>query len=175
MEAFRKIINEENVIKDDIYNSLRNSIKCIICLEIIIEPMTCMSCHHAFCNSCIHKWLKENDKCPIRCQNTKYQKSSEISELLSKIKFVCPKCNKIIMYDNMMKHYLSKCELGNDDLERSLTETKFTKIDDKASLSEEPETKLTSKKIYFLIFNYFFYIVITLGFSGVGKTSLIEK
>lgn len=145
MESFRKYINEASVIKDDIYNSLGNSIICIICLDIIIEPMMCMSCHHSFCNSCIHKWLKINNKCPNRCNNSKYQKSTETSDLLSQLKFNCKKCKKIIMYDEMMKHYLNKCEIGKKNIERPLTETNFTRIDDIDSLLEEPETKLTSK------------------------------
>ena len=148
MESIRNYINEKNVLKDDIYKSIENSITCMICLDIIIEPMICMSCHHSFCNNCINKWLKIDHKCPNRCKILNYQNDLELNKLLSKLKFGCEKCKKVINYDEMMKHFLSKCQLGNNKIEGSITETSFQKIDN-SSLSREPETKLTSKIIIF--------------------------
>ena len=147
MESIRNYINEKNVIKDDIYKSIENSITCMICLDIIIEPMICMSCHHSFCNNCIRKWLQMDNKCPNRCKILNYQNDLEINKLLSKLKFGCEKCKKVISYDEMMKHFLSKCQLGNNKIEGSINETSFQKLDD-TSLSGEQETKLTSKIIF---------------------------
>ena len=156
MELLRKYICEKNVIKDALYESVENSISCLICLDIIIEPIECMSCHHSFCNSCIHKWLSNKKICPNRCRNTNFQNSSEINKLLSKIKFNCKKCKNVIFYDEMIKHYLSKCKLGNNIINNTLTQTNFKMIDDDVPLKGEPETKLTSKIIY----NYFIFLFI---------------
>ena len=156
MELLRKYICEKNVIKDALYESVENSITCLICLDIIIDPIVCMSCHHSFCNSCIHKWLSNKKICPNRCGNTKYQNNLEIKKLLSKIKFSCKKCKNAIFYDEMIKHCLSKCKLGNNKVNKTLNQTNFKKIDEDDTLKREPETKLTSKIIFFLLLFYLY-------------------
>ena len=109
MENIREFINEENVIKDEIYKAFENSVICQICSDIFIEPTMCMECQNVYCKECIDNWSKRNNKCPNRCQNTHYQKSLAIIELLSKIKFICKKCDGIINYDDMKKHRLINC------------------------------------------------------------------
>ncbi len=100
----REYINEENVIKDEIYNNFESSLTCSICTEIIIEPTMCMNCQNVYCKKCIDDWSKKSAKCPNRCQNTSYNKSVSISEMLSKLKFICKKCDNILNYDDMKKH-----------------------------------------------------------------------
>ena len=152
MELIRKYINEETVIKNEVYNNIENSIICIICLDIIIDPMICNNCQTVYCKNCIEKWSKIDKRCPKRCINPIYQKCLKIQKLLSKLTFNCEKCRNIINYDEIEKHYISKCQLGNENIEKSLIEFKIlddTDIDEIA----EPNMKLTSKIIFFnLIF-----------------------
>ena len=150
MESIRKYINEKNIIKDEIYNSIKNSITCIICFDIIYEPMMCMKCQGVYCKDCINKWSKEDKKCPNRCINPNYKNSIQISQLLTKIKFECEKCHSEIYYNEMEKHYFSKCKLGKStdiNIEKTLSFKNFRKLDDTDddNIFKEPEMKLTSK------------------------------
>lgn len=161
MEDLQDYINEENLIKDQIYQDLESSITCIICLNIIIEPMICMNCQNIYCKKCIQNWSKINNKCPNRCENSNYQKCIETSKLLSKLNFNCKHCNSIINYDEMEKHYLSKCELGNklileDIREDHLVKRKnvFQRITDS---SKETDMFITSKLFFLLIYLFFSY------------------
>ena len=110
MANIRDYINEENVIKDEIFKAFENSVTCSICSDIFIEPTMCMGCQNVFCKKCIENWSKKSDKCPNRCNNTSYHKSLAIIELLSKLKFICKKCDGLINYDDMNKHRLLNCK-----------------------------------------------------------------
>lgn len=162
MESMHDYINENNIVKDEIYKNFESSLICIICLDIIIEPIMCIKCQHVYCKQCIKKWSKINSKCPNRCENPEYQICLDISQLLSKLNFNCKKCKNIINYDEMEKHFLTKCLLGkiknnSDNYEKALNERNysFQKLDyyDK---TKESTMELTSKLIYFFIIILFF-------------------
>ena len=181
METLKDYLNEDNVVKDELYKTFESSITCIICLDIIIEPTMCMKCQNVYCKECIKNWSKIDGKCPNRCENSNYQKCKSINELLSKINFNCKNCKNIINYNEVEKHCISKCQLGkninnSENIEKPLTKRnyKFQKLETKEISSKESEMNITSKlkKIFIIIY---IYIVITLGLSGVGKTSLINK
>jgi hypothetical protein len=114
MENIRDYINEINVIKDEIYQSLENSVTCSICTDIIIEPFMCMNCQNVYCQKCINDWSKKSHTCPNRCQNTNFLKSNEKAQLLSKLKFICKKCDSVLNYDDMKKHNLMNCQNKKD-------------------------------------------------------------
>lgn len=115
MEKMRNYINCENVIKDEIYQTLENSVNCPICTDIIIEPTMCMSCQNVYCQACINDWLQKSKTCPNRCKNTNFNKSLSISELLSKLKFICSKCDEVINYNDMTKHSLLDCKREKEE------------------------------------------------------------
>ena len=109
MKNIRDYINEENVIKDEIYKIFENSLTCSICSDIFINPMMCMNCQNVYCKACIDDWKKKSIKCPNRCENPNYNKSISTSEMLSKLKFICNKCDNVINYDDMKNHSLTDC------------------------------------------------------------------
>ena len=153
-EEIQDYINENCVIKNEIYSSLESSIFCIICLDIIIEPVMCVNCKNVYCKHCIDEWSKKNIKCPNRCENPNYQKSVALYKLLSQLSFNCKYCKKIISYNEMEKHRLSKCHLGKDvnkDNNNLENHYFFKKLDDREIL-KEPEMELKSKNIYLYIF-----------------------
>ena len=120
MSNLREYINESTVIKDEIYKQFESSICCVICQDIMIEPMMCMNCQAQYCKSCQENWSKKSKSCTNRCINTKYEKSILAQGLLSKLQFICKKCEKVIDYEDMKEHILSKCE--NDFQLKVLTE-----------------------------------------------------
>ena len=98
-----KLINEETVVKSEIYLAFKEEVSCPICSKIIINPVMCMNCQNVYCKKCIDEWSKKDNKCPNRCENPNYKKSIEKSNTLSKLKFKCEKCGEEILYDNILK------------------------------------------------------------------------
>ena len=52
----------------------------------------CMNCQAQYCKSCQENWSKKSKSCTNRCTNTKYEKSILAQGLLSKLQFICKKC-----------------------------------------------------------------------------------
>ena len=132
-----KYINDDLVIKDAIYNALKDLVKCPICLKIFINPFMCMKCQNVYCKNCIDKWEKQDNKCPNRCQNPNYMKSLEKNCILSKLKFKCENCEDEIEFDNVEKHHNS-CKIKN--------KKKIKKIDKKDVNPEDIKSHIKSKQ-----------------------------
>ena len=110
MAQIRDYINDETVIKDEIYKQFELSIACCICNEILIEPMMFMNCQVLCCKKCEEKWSQKKNTCPQNCPNAQYIESSNSQKLLSKLKFVCKNCEEVFNYDEMQKHSTTNCE-----------------------------------------------------------------
>ena len=110
MEFLRDYVNEGNLIKDEIYKAFKTSIICSICKDLILEPSMCINCQLVCCRKCFDDWSSMHSKCPNRCKNPIYKKSLAITELLSKLKFRCYKCDNVIKYDEMKRHCLLSCK-----------------------------------------------------------------
>ena len=101
-------INNNTIVKDELYNAFKESISCPLCLNILINPVMCMKCQNVFCKKCINIWSKNNDKCPNKCIEPNYQRCLGKNDILSKLKFKCEECQNIIKYDEA-KNHLSSC------------------------------------------------------------------
>ena len=141
-----KYINDDLVIKNEMYNAFKDSIKCPICLKILINPMMCMNCQNVYCKNCIEKWKEKNNECPLGCQNPNYQKSLEKNNILSKLKFKCVNCEGEIEYNNVEKHPES-CK-GKKTIKK-IPKEEVQKLNAKKDIEY-----ITSKKN---IFNLFYY------------------
>ena len=95
-----KIFSESNIVNKEYYEGIKSMINCLICLNIIENPVQCTKCQHYFCSGCINS---VNKKCPLRCENNEYIKSMPCLNLLSNLKFKC-KCDEIVTYDQREKH-----------------------------------------------------------------------
>jgi hypothetical protein len=151
MEEVHDYINENNLIKDEAYKRLGCSIKCPICIDIIIEPMQCEKCNNLFCKKCLESWSRVDKRCPNRCKIPNYKNSPEKEELFSQLKFKCKKCQKVIKYSEMKRHYYLKCGTEKNniklyDLERTRPVNGiFEKIDDKEDMLIKPNFFFKSK------------------------------
>ena len=56
---------EVPVQNDEIPNIPKEAIQCIICMEALDERALALPCAHTFHDSCIEKWLKKKNECPI--------------------------------------------------------------------------------------------------------------
>ena len=59
----KEATKEEKILASQIINS------CNICLRKIMNPSKSNNCLHIFCESCIKKWKKVSNCCPI-CRTT---------------------------------------------------------------------------------------------------------
>ena len=98
-----KFFSEKNIVNNEYYEGIKSLVNCLICLGIVENPVQCTKCQHYFCSECI----KENKKCPMRCEGNQFIKSITGSNLLSNLKFKCS-CEEIVPYDEREKH-LDKC------------------------------------------------------------------
>jgi hypothetical protein len=55
-------LNEEKDKKNSYFHYNEN---CCICLESPNEHKVITPCNHMFCNSCLGKWMKINNYCPV--------------------------------------------------------------------------------------------------------------
>ena len=156
-------INENTIIKDDLYNAFKESVTCPLCLSILINPVMCMKCQNVFCKRCINDWTKKDEKCPNRCTEPNYQRCLGKNEILSKLKFKCETCGNNYNYEEAQKH-LNSCypgqikedEIKIENNEKTTNEPKFEKISrdeiEKLKRQGNDVTYITGKKKNILIY-----------------------
>jgi hypothetical protein len=129
-------IKEENIVKNETYEALKDLIICPICECLMIEPMLCTKCQNTYCKKCIDSWKKKGGSCPNRC-NSEIQKVIQKKNLISKIKFKCIKgCGAEILFDDLEKHYSTNCILKKKN---------FKKID-KKDIKDNQKVKYFNRK-----------------------------
>ena len=112
------IIKQDEIINKEFYEGIKDIITCLICLEIVSDPVQCDKCQHCFCSKCIHNYKK----CPLRCNNNTFIPAIVCKKLISEIEVKCV-CGEKIKYDNILTHKAEECK--NIDLERK---NEFKKI-----------------------------------------------
>lgn len=168
--------SDDCIVKNELYNSLKSLLTCPLCNNIYKDPLICSNCQSVYCQKCLDNYSKKRD-CP-NCKNNKFSKSILKNELLSKIKYKCKNCKEEVENDNIKAHLESNCE-KKEDKEKTLAEEYKTK---KALIKLSPKemAKIDKKTVNHFTSKLFnniikISIVITLGLTGVGKSSLIYR
>ena len=105
-----KYINDDTIIKNDVFKSFEELIYCPLCQCLMIEPVICFNCQNNYCKKCIESWKQKKDTCPNRCENPIFKNAIEKNRLITKMKFKCIKgCGAEISFDDIKKHYSSNC------------------------------------------------------------------
>ena len=102
-------INDDTLIKNDVYNAIKNIAVCPSCHKILIEPLMCLKCQTVYCQKCVKSWEKNEDKCPNKCIEPNYQPSKGKIVLLSSLQFKCKDCKMTIKYNEFKKHKEECC------------------------------------------------------------------
>ena len=164
-----KYINKKNIVKDSIYEAFKDLILCPICKSIMIQPAICLYCQNKFCQKCKEKMTNNGENCPGNCDNPNITDVTAKNNFITKFKFKCIKgCGKEIPFNDIEKHYESDC-LSKINKVRTLTPKEAAEY---RKTHEEVIPHVTCKQNYKIIFG--FSLVITLGNSHVGKSSLIN-
>ena len=86
---------------------------CTICQEVLEDPKETLTCQHAFCNSCICRWLREHSSCPTcRCPlspNDLVSLHRIWREKLNKLKVKCYNsrigCQAVLDLEELGRHF----------------------------------------------------------------------
>ena len=120
MEIIRLPEKDEEIGLDvdlilDEFKLYSEEFQCIICSNLVYNPITCNKCQSFFCKKCIVKWLQTSLSCPNRCKFVEEPFNRKLAILLNKIKLKCgyskKGCKKIITYEHYNFHY-EICEYG---------------------------------------------------------------
>ena len=107
MEAFFK---EENIVKNELFEELKDEVICPICEGLMIVPMDCSVCQNLYCEKCIEQWKKKGGGCPHQCPNPQFKIVIEKKRMISKLKFRCIKgFGAEIKFNDIKNHYNSEC------------------------------------------------------------------
>lgn len=97
-------------------DSLEESFKCPICLDVYLKP-TRVTCGHVFCEPCLQPYLPSaSPKCPL-CRTEfdpkKRAKAKDVDKKMSASKTVCPGCKKKLSFSKLRQHTASCSKVEN--------------------------------------------------------------
>lgn len=56
--------NSTDKVKQEFYSIMESELQCSICNEVFVKATT-LNCNHTFCKTCIARWQKQKNSCPI--------------------------------------------------------------------------------------------------------------
>ena len=102
-------MNEENKIKNEIYEIFKDSIYCPLCNLLMINFFQCSNCHYKFCKMCFEFSKKKNGNCPF-CKEPIINEKIQRNSFITKMKFKCIKgCGTEILFNDIENHYNKDC------------------------------------------------------------------
>lgn len=135
-----KYFDEDSLIENEYYNSVKNMIECKYCQKIFKEPMMCMKCFGTFCKKCTEEMGNECHE----CKDPKYVQNKQTIDLLGKLKYLCKNCNKEILKVDIEDHLKERC-VKNENPTKLMDEIYRKKK--LIKLNEDEIKKLYGKKI----------------------------
>ena len=95
----------------NIDESVLSDLKCVICLNLLWDPMECNECGNSFCSYCINESIKINNFCPLcKSRPINFRKAKGLNKFLNKIRIKCcnDQCKEKPEYFDYVNH-LEKC------------------------------------------------------------------
>ena len=95
------------MVKNNIFLTMKDSVICPLCSNILINPFMCNNCQYVYCKKCIDEWLKNNNECPngqCKKENPEYKENINTNNILLRLKFECNKCGNEFLYEEVKKH-----------------------------------------------------------------------
>ena len=105
-----KYVNEDTIVKNEIYNAFKESITCPLCNNLMIEQVICLNCQNVYCKKCIEDLKTKGEGCPNNCSNPEFKDVIEKKNNITQFKFKCIKgCGEEIPFKDIKNHYSSNC------------------------------------------------------------------
>lgn len=106
------------IVNTDFYNSIKDLVTCSICLNVLIDPLSCNKCETSYCKNCLSQWKPSQSlqslSCPMKCVKPKFNEPNRVlKNILEKLEFTCEYAclnKKIFSYDQILIHLLNDCE-----------------------------------------------------------------
>lgn len=99
-------IDVERIVSNSL--STVEEVLCCICHKVLLNPVCCSACETHFCQSCINSWKKKKMECPYHCKLVEKKASKVVNSILSKLNVKCAfaenGCNKVDLYESLLKH-----------------------------------------------------------------------
>ena len=136
--------SDDCIVKDNFFISIEDLLKCPLCNKILKEPYMCKDCQSVYCKKCLEN-NSNLKKCPKDGKEITFIYSIVKNDLLSKLKYKCKKCSKIVIQTDIKSHLEENCkhEENNRKREKTLAEI----IRTKKQLIKLSEKEIQKKKI----------------------------
>ena len=139
-------IDDDCIIKDEVFQGIQNLVICDICKKILKNPMMCNNCQKAFCKECIDK----KGKCTTAsCKVSEFVKNKNALPVLKMVKYKCSNCKEEVKYEDVEKHLEDGCMHRENEIR--LADTIYEKRTlKKLTPDEVGKAKSKNKVIYHL-------------------------
>ena len=99
---------------DRFASDLKDELICLICQEVLEDPMECSECQTNFCLSCITLWKTKSDLCPNRCKLNLQRSHKFLRSVLDNLPIFCifkrEGCQEISRLDSISNHETNHCK-----------------------------------------------------------------
>lgn len=105
---------------------------CLICSEVLEDPVECSKCQTNFCKACIDDWSSRKSECPNRCELVLQAPHRFLKATLGQLKIKCNHegCDKVVALEQLTHHEAKVCEFRvincpNEDCDVKLPAMQF--------------------------------------------------
>ena len=97
---------QANIDRDQALTPVDDDFECLICKNVVQNPVSCFECDRLFCKLCLTQWRERRSCCPhCRSQTAEVGRVSRILvKQLNKVKFRCSDCEQVFTVDDCDKH-----------------------------------------------------------------------
>ena len=142
--------SDDCIVKDNFFISIEDLLKCPLCNKILKEPYMCKDCQSVYCKKRLVNYSNLK-KCPKDGKEITFIYSIVKNDLLSKLKYKCKNCSKIVFQTDINAHLEKNCD--NDEREEDektlseiiKTKKQLIKLSQKEIKNKKIDDSLTSK------------------------------
>lgn len=141
--------SDDSLVKNSLYNSIKNVITCPKCEKIYKNPLMCSNCSETFCEKCIDN-KSQCGKCSKN--NIEFKENLSKKQLLSTLTYKCKNCLEEVLQKNINSHLKLNCEYKEKrEAEKTLKEIYTTKKELKRLTQEQVEKRMKKKEKVFIL------------------------
>ncbi len=92
MDIKKDYIDKSLIINYSYFEHLKDRFLCMICSNLLIDPLMCSECEKTFCGKCITQWMSIKEECPTGCKKSSVKIKNVykvIAEFLNELKLKC--------------------------------------------------------------------------------------